>query len=317
MPVTGFFIFRMNKLSQSAVYLIVCLILLTGGYSALRIGEATELRGDLKTLSYIIRITEHLHTAIDGLQKERAQAESRVAEAKTLFSKQVIHTDHHFDLFQKELRKTQIRMLAMPDSEISEFRMMLKSYRNRILSGNIKSPFYYEVVQVFEIYLKKLYEFGRLDELSDYEADILNTTHLKEMVQQDVSEISRKLSRNASPGEVAILKQHLGEKTHLLSKVKLDGNGHWLNIATELQSLPDAFSGSDELGQRYQNTTEIFWNELRQHEKAMVVKLQDTINNRLSELRDDIIKTLLIGVTILLVLIGLMVLIRKWEPKPA
>lgn len=205
----------------------------------------------------------------------------------------------------------------MPESEITELRIKLKTYRNRVIAGNASSPYYNDVVIIFEDYLHKLYQFGRVEQLQSYLTDILNSTHLKELIQQDLVDISRSLTNRLSPEELAQIKQQLGEKAKLFSQIRLDGSGHWLNLEREIQSLPAGFNGDAELGQRYFTDTTVFWAELRQYEKSLVNLLQNTIDSRLKEMKDNIIKMFLIGVLILIVLSGMIILLRKTEPKRA
>lgn len=305
----------MNKIRSIIISLLIASILFTGGYSAVKIGDAMTLRKELTTLSYILRITEHLHTAIEGLQKERAIATQAAPDRNQLFLVQVKNTDQHFDLFQKELHKTQIRLLAMPDSEITQLRKMLSGYRQKILAADASQPYYVEVVHVFIIQLKRLYEFGRIETLKDYESSIMHATELKESIQQDLTDVTSKLREKISPAEMTQLKQNLERRISKLQELNMPDSQYWIKIGNEILSTPHEFNGSGELGARYQSASEIFWVELRKHEKKLVVTLQETISNRLIELRESIIKTIIVGFSALIGLAGLIFALRKWKPR--
>jgi hypothetical protein len=323
---------------QRTLIFIGLLILGVGGFFGKKIGDAFTDVSNLKTFQSVLRLAKPIQISIHQIQTERSfmlrylNERSEVNELRLKEASK--RTDEKLKNVSQQLKVTQVRLLAIPESEISDIRKALAFQRdyNQKNATPHSEPVrgYSESINQLYEYLEKLYEFGGAEKFKANTDVVLSLVNFNEDLKRDKDYISNIINRTFTLGELALFKQRfineevkmvrLLETDHDLLRneiQKLFKSDEWKAIQAfrkRFETLEPDLKGSIAVSQQYQELMNTF-------SKILIVKeleLSSTLHRSVHDQKEKIIHEGLIngaiGLGVLLLLVGLYILLRRITP---
>lgn len=243
-------------------------------------------------------------------------------------------TDEKLKNVSQQLKLTQVRLLSIPESEISDIRKALAFQRdyNQKNATPHSEPVrgYSESINQLYEYLEKLYKFGGSEKFKANTDVVLSLVNFNEELKRDKDYISNVINRTFTLGELALFKQRfINEEVKMVRLLETDHDflryeiqklfksDEWKAIQAfrkRFETLEPDLKGSITVSQQYQELMNTFSKILIDKELELSSALRRSVHDQKEKIIHEGLINGAIGLGVLLLLVGLYILLRRITP---
>lgn len=218
-----------EKLIKKTLSLFILLIIGATIYIAKTIGDSATKYQSYKALQSVVSLAHPVHVAIDLMQAERNLSTLYLIENNpALLTQMTSHyqlSDRALHNFAQKLKKTEILLLSIPDSEFPKIHQEIILARTRLSQGQLTFSenfhFYNDVIARFERFLEKMYTYSNDSEFQPLISTLIHSGTLKELMAKECSFVLFQLSKENIPrGEFPLIHQMITEQNHSFGELQ-------------------------------------------------------------------------------------------------
>lgn len=329
-----------EKLQNNLLYTFIVLILGVSIYCAKNLGDKVTVFQSYKNLEAIIQLTQPIHLSINQIENERSLSSIYLAlknqQASDALATQHQSSDNMLGQFAKQLNISEIRFLAMPESDLSKIRKEITDHRSKIdsesMTFSFNYSFYNKVVADFENFLSKMYTYPDSPEFLSLVSLLKNMEYLKDSIAKECSYGAYHVSLNEIPvGVVPIIRQMISEQLiyddifNDVADNELERKFVHINSSPEKNAIiqqrerfnenkPDLI-GDIQAGKKYFEVCNSYLNHFYRLEESILLKLNTMAKTGKEKLKMEIILLSIVGIGAVLMLLGIYFLIKKIATK--
>ena len=329
-----------EKTQNNILYTFIVLILGVSIYCAKSIGDRVAFFQSYKNLEAIIQLTHPIHTSINQIENERSFTSIYLAfkgqETSDAVTIQQQASDKMLDQFAKQLNITEVRFLAMPESDLSKIRKEITDHRSKLdsesMTFSFNYSFYNKVIADFENFLSKMYTYPDSPLFISLVTLLKNSEYLKDSVAKECAYGAYHTSMQDIPvGVLPIIRQMISEQLiydDIFSDIRdKELEMQFVNInsspeKTALNEQRERFNektpvlvGDIQVGKKYLEACNAYLNHFFRLEESIIQKLKTIAKTGKEKLKMEIIWFSAVGIGAILLLLGTYFLIKKISPK--
>lgn len=315
---------------------ISVLLLVVAIYSATVIGDKLAQYQSFKTLDSISRLSHPIQTLIDEIQVERTLSSRFISVSDPAHLQQLqghfSKSDAELLKFGKELKRTELLLLSIPEAELSEKTKSLKQEREKLTQKPVfyqQFVFYNRLIDGFMGFQDKMFTYADAPEFKPLIEGLIQAESLKESIAQEQAFVAFHLSPSEiKPGEIPLIIQEISNQTFQDENLKaleheelraevdaLYNSKEYLDlIALRKQFFVKEpnLTGSIAKGEEYMTVTSGVLRKLKVMNEGIQKKIEDYARDGRSRMKSEVIWATTFAVMAILLLIGLLVGLRNF-----